>query len=198
MGKLFVIIGKSSVGKDTIYKKLLRSHLSLKPLITYTTRPPRDNELNGKEYYFCTNSDMLSMQKDDEIIECRKYDTVEGEWFYFTVNNMDLESNNYLTISTLEGYETLRNRIGHDIVIPIYIVASDFSRLSRAINREQQNMYPKYKEVCRRYIADEDDFSTENLSKNQIIHKDWFYNFDNKSRDCILSIMKYINKELSQ
>ena len=51
MSSLFYIIGKSSTGKDTIYKELCqKKELNLRPLVMYTTRPIRDMEEEGREY----------------------------------------------------------------------------------------------------------------------------------------------------
>ena len=53
MGKIFCIIGKSSSGKDTVFKILKEDkELDLKGVVLYTTRPKRDSEINGVEYYF--------------------------------------------------------------------------------------------------------------------------------------------------
>ena len=60
MGKIFCLMGKSSCGKDTLYKRILSdSSLPLKTLIPYTTRPPRKEERNGVEYYFLTEEEEL-------------------------------------------------------------------------------------------------------------------------------------------
>ena len=53
MGKIFCLIGKSSCGKDTLYKRILSNgSLPLKTLVSYTTRPARIGETDGVEYYF--------------------------------------------------------------------------------------------------------------------------------------------------
>ena len=53
MGKIFCIMGKSATGKDTIYKKILQnSELKLRRIVSYTTRPIREGEEEGVEYYF--------------------------------------------------------------------------------------------------------------------------------------------------
>ena len=53
MGKIFYIMGKSSSGKDSIYRMLEEDQeLGLKRLVIYTTRPIRDGEKNGREYFF--------------------------------------------------------------------------------------------------------------------------------------------------
>ena len=53
MGKIFCLMGKSSSGKDTIFKELKDdTDLNLKPIISYTTRPKRVSETQGIEYFF--------------------------------------------------------------------------------------------------------------------------------------------------
>ena len=53
MAKIICLLGKSCSGKDTIYKKLLADEsLGLVPFVTYTTRPMRAGEQEGREYHF--------------------------------------------------------------------------------------------------------------------------------------------------
>lgn len=167
MGKIFCIIGKSSTGKDTIFKRLLkREDLNLKNIISYTTRPIRENEKEGIEYYFCSESDMHRFDADGKMIESRCYDTFHGKWYYFTVDDgqADLSKGNYLIIGTLESFEKLSAYYGKDVVYPIYIEVEDGIRLDRALLREHQQTEPKYEEMCRRFLADNRDFSAENLA----------------------------------
>ena len=49
MGKIYYMMGKSSSGKDTLYKELMQRLPELKPLVLYTTRPMREGERNGVE-----------------------------------------------------------------------------------------------------------------------------------------------------
>ena len=88
MGRLYCLIGKSGSGKDTIFKHLLSdSELSLSPVVTYTTRPRRDNETDGVEYNFITDERLNDYKKSGKIIELRRYDTVKGAWYYCTVDD---------------------------------------------------------------------------------------------------------------
>ncbi|HCL01932.1 MAG TPA: guanylate kinase [Lachnoclostridium phytofermentans] len=174
MSKIFVIMGKSATGKDTVYKKLIESNeLMLKTAVGYTTRPIRKGERNGVEYRFVTENEMENLKEKGLIIEHRSYDTVQGEWHYFTVNDEQiiLGKNDYLLISTLEGFVQIRKYFGKDIVIPIYIEVADDIRLERSIIRERKQENPKYAEVCRRYLADEEDFSEEKLMEANIIKR---------------------------
>lgn len=159
-GKVFYIIGKSSSGKDTIYKRLL-SETNLKPIVPYTTRPMREGEREGVEYHFV--SSIEEMQKKGDIIESRSYNTKLGVWTYATVNDgqIDLSSHSYLTIGTIFSYLKVREYLVD--VLPIYIEVDDGIRLQRALDRERKEKIPKYSEMCRRFLSDEEDFSKDKL-----------------------------------
>ena len=171
MGKIFCVMGKSASGKDTIYRGLLtHKELSLRRVIPYTTRPIRDGEVDGDTYFFCSEKQVQELQDAGKIIELRTYHTVYGPWKYFTVDDgqFDEQTGNYLMIGTLETYGKICTYFGEDRVIPIYIEVEDGERLIRAISREREQEEPKYEEMCRRFLADAEDFSEENLKRNGI------------------------------
>lgn len=191
MGKIFCLMGKSSSGKDTIFKEINEDKdLDLKPIISYTTRPKRINETNGVEYFFINKDELNKFENENKVIEKRVYHTVHGDWFYGTINDgqIDLSKNNYLLITTLEAYESLRDYFGDDKVCPFYIDIEDGIRLERALEREKRQDKPNYDELCRRFLADNQDFSDENLS-NLGINK--FYINENLE-SCINNIKKDI------
>ena len=191
MGSIFCIVGKSSSGKDTIYKRLLENlSLHLKRIVPYTTRPIRAGEQEGVEYHFTTTERLSRLQEENSIIECRAYDTVYGVWYYFMAKDsqIDLDENDYLAIGTLESYTKIRDYFGENRVVPVYIDLDDGERLSRALEREKKQSQPKYEEMCRRYIADGKDFSPDNLERAGITVK-----FDNQDLDsCLDKVEAYI------
>lgn len=194
MGKIFCLMGKSSTGKDTIGKYLLKT-MDLKNIVLYTTRPIREGELEGREYYFVNNDEFKELETSGKVIEKRVYNTIHGDWTYATVDsNIDLENNNYLVLNTLIGYEKLVNYYGKDTVIPLYIWVDLNTRIDRAFTREEQEKNPKYREICRRFIKDEEDFKEENLTRLEILEDNRFEN-DNLDR-CIYQIEKKIKTEL--
>ncbi|MCC3866103.1 guanylate kinase [Terrisporobacter petrolearius] len=191
MGKIFCLMGKSSSGKDTIFKGINDDKdLDLKPIISYTTRPKRINETNGVEYFFINTDELNKFEKENKVIEKRVYHTVHGDWFYGTINDgqIDLNKNNYLLITTLEAYKSLRDYFGEDKVYPFYIDIEDGIRLERALERERKQDKPNYDELCRRFLADNKDFSAENLSSLGI---NKFYINENLE-NCINDIKKDI------
>lgn len=174
MGKIYCIMGKSSTGKDTLFKKILGDErLALKTIVPYTTRPMRAGEQNGVEYFFCDEEKVEQLEREGRIIELRAYDTVHGIWKYFTVNDnqIDLKNQDYLIIGTLESYLKIRDYFGKDKVVPIYIEVEDGERLSRALCRERMQENPKYEELCRRFLADSKDFSEEKLKEAGITRR---------------------------
>lgn len=168
MGKIFYIMGKSSSGKDTIYRRLLEDQeLALRNIVLYTTRPMRQGEQPGREYYFVGEETFREYEAQGKIIESRIYQTVYGPWIYFTADDgqVQLEQRNYLGIGTLESYLHMKEYYGEEKICPLYIEVEDGERLKRAIRREELQPEPKYTEMCRRFLADEEDFSPDNLKK---------------------------------
>lgn len=172
MGKIYYLMGKSSSGKDTIFKKLIEDkELGLKTIVGYTTRPMREGEVEGVEYHFIDEAALARLDAEGRIIELRAYNTVYGVWKYMTVDDGQIAlegDDNYLLIGTLESYEKVRNYFGRDKLIPLYINVDDGVRLQRALDREKTQDKPKYAELCRRFLADEADFSEENISRCEI------------------------------
>ena len=179
MAKIFFVLGKSCSGKDTIFKKLKEDRqLNLNTVTGYTTRPMREGEINGVEYFFVNNEELEALKNQGKVIECRDYNTVYGVWSYFTVDDgqINLEKGNYLYIGTLESYEQMVRYYGKEVVVPIYVEVETGERLTRAVNRERQQENPKYTELCRRFLADQKDFSEENLEEAGIVRR--YYNDD--------------------
>lgn len=190
MGRIFCVMGKSATGKDTIYRELFnRKDISLQKVIPYTTRPIREGEENGREYFFCDQHKVEELKKQGKIIELRAYDTVYGCWMYFTADDgqIDLTQGDYLLIGTLDTYRSIRKYFGEEKVVPIYIEVEDGERLLRAIQREQCGT-PKYEEMCRRFLSDAADFSEDNLKECNITKR--FMN--NNLEDTIEEIVSYI------
>ena len=163
MPEIAFIMGKSASGKDKIYKNLIEDEsLKLNTVILYTTRPMRE------------------------------YNTVYGVWKYFTADDgqIDLNSGNrYLVIGTLEAYDKFCEFYGKQHIMPIYIEVEDGLRLTRAIHREQKQDNPHYEEMCRRFLADSEDFSEENIAKAGITRR---FSNNGELEDCISEVKSAI------
>lgn len=191
MGKIFCLMGKSSSGKDTIFKRLRENEaLGLKPVVTYTTRPMRQNETDGVEYFFINEDRLKEYEAEGKVIEQRVYHTVFGDWYYSTIDDGQIKLNeaNYLLIVTLEAYNNLKRYFGTEHVVPLYVAVEDGMRLERAIAREKKEITPNFNEVCRRFLADNADFSDEKLQDSGIEK----YYFNIKLEECVCEITEEI------
>lgn len=192
MGKIYYIMGKSASGKDSIFKELKKRMPQLREIVLYTTRPIRENETEGVEYHFVNEEFLRRMQEKKRVIELRSYDTKCGIWKYFTADDgqIDLEEFHYLAIGTLESYAAMTAYFGVENVVPIYVEVEDGLRLLRAVERERLQTNPKYAELCRRFLADSEDFSEKNLKTAGINRRFQNVDFD----ECIGEICQYIKE----
>lgn len=193
MGKIVYLMGKSSTGKDTIFKELIkRDKLHLENIVPYTTRPIRAGERNGVEYFFTDEEGFQELVSRGKVIEDRAYHTFHGLWRYFTVDDgrIKLDDKNYIMIGTLEAFLKVKAYFGEENLLPVLIELDDGVRLQRALNRELKQEHPKYEEMCRRFLADSVDFSEEKIKEAGICRR--FYN-DDLIR-CISEIEDYIKE----
>ncbi len=195
MGKMIYLMGKSSTGKDTVFKELLScEQMKLRRIVPYTTRPIRIGEKDGKEYHFTDDAGYERLAAQKKVIEARVYHTYHGLWRYFTVDDgeIDLNRYNYLVIGTLESYLKTAEYFGKDKVLPVLLELDDGIRLQRALDRERKQANPRYQEMCRRYLADAEDFSEEKIRKAGITGR---FSNDNLTK-CIAQIKEYVQNNL--
>ena len=194
MGKIVYLMGKSSSGKDTVFKKLMKKGLGLQPIVPYTTRPIRAGEENGVQYFFTDEDGFQSLCSQGKVIEDRAYHTMHGLWRYFTVDDGQilLGERSSIVIGTLEGYMKMKAYFGEEKLLPILIELDDGIRMQRALDRERKEEHPKYKEMCRRFLADCEDFSEEKIQEAGICRR--FYNED--LEQCLTEIVAYIAENI--
>ncbi len=198
--RIFCLMGKSAAGKDTIYRRIREKAAEsgktalLGEVVPYTTRPIRTGEKNGSTYFFETDPEFEKAKAEGKIIESRDYDTVYGIWHYYTKDDgqIDLKERSYLLIGTLESYRSFVRYFGQECVVPLYLELEDGERLQRALNRERQQEKPKYAELCRRFLADTQDFSEDQLREAGIRKR---YVTENMEA-CTEEIWKSICREL--
>ena len=193
MGKIFYIMGKSASGKDTIYKELIEKMPKFHSIVPYTTRPMREGEKDGVEYFFTGREELERQLASGKVIESRTYQTIAGPWTYYTVDDGQFDvadDESCLMIGTLESYEKMCAYFEAGKMVPVYIEVPDGIRLLRAVKREENQKKPNYREVCRRYLADEKDFSEENLERLGITKR--YQNTDMEI--CVEEILRDLDK----
>lgn len=188
---IFCIIGKSGTGKNTLLKIILENNNLLKYMVPFTTRPMRENEINGKDYIFLSNSDIF---KFNNVLEHRIYnvsDDCNNKWIYG--NYKPTEKYNIM-IGTIESCKKINAT--HDYILyPIYIKLPDDERLYRIINRSYNDTYKNAKELVRRFYQDNVDFNDETLTSIGIDKTNTFINFDKYKTATYIN--NYINEVIN-
>ena len=193
MGRIYYLLGKSATGKDTLYKEILKWRPKLRTVTMYTTRPIREGETDGVEYFFTGREELERQLASGKVIESRTYQTIAGPWTYYTVDDGQFDvadDESCLMIGTLESYEKMCAYFEAGKMVPVYIEVPDGIRLLRAVKREENQKKPNYREVCRRYLADEKDFSEENLERLGITKR--YQNTDMEM--CLEEILRDLDK----
>ena len=163
---MLILCGKSGSGKDTLATEILKKHPEdTTRLVSYTSRPMRDGEVNGREYVFIRKEEFLKGIEDGSFVEYRSYKTlIEGkpdEWFYGTGKFERTEGRGLvIAIKDLEGSRVLKDyceEIGEPCEC-ILVETPDKIREERAKLRFDKT------EWDRRLKADEVDFSEEKMA----------------------------------
>ena len=129
--KIFCLMGFSSSGKDTILKQVLKDIDDVKPIISTTTRPMRKGETEGVEYYFIDDTEFF--RRGTDFVEQRIYHTKVKE---NGIERMELEKDDYLiVIVDSVGYKELKNYVGNNKIVPIFISAPQEELRARALAR---------------------------------------------------------------
>lgn len=139
MKKFTIIAGKSASGKDTILQQILKTS-NCKSIISTTSRPKRDNEQEGVDYYYISRDEFIDLIEENAFIEYRKYNTlVNGEkdtWYYGIRKNNKYDDNcKYVVVLDFNGARSFINHYGADNCKLCYIYCDEEKRKQRAMKR---------------------------------------------------------------
>ena len=159
-----ILVGKSASGKDTILQQVLKVSKSFNPIVSTTSRPKRDNEKEGVDYYYVSKSSFLDLINDNQLIEYRTYDTLVGgikDTWYYGLQKKDLDLNKkYIVILDLDGARSFIDYYGSNNCRVCYIYCYDEKRKERAKKRPNFDE----QEWNRRFEADKKDLSLSKFS----------------------------------
>ena len=147
--KILAIYGMSAAGKDTFLNHL-SNNFDLNKILLTTSRPPREKEIDGVDYLFKKKKDIL---KSDNFLWPIDYNS----WIYAIAK--ESIKNDKINVGIFNTYwmkKLFEDNDEHFDLMAIEISASDKDRLMRSLRREKN---PDCDEICRRFLADKQDFN---------------------------------------
>ena len=191
---IVVLIGKSAVGKDTIKNELL-INLNCHNSISYTTRPKRNGEENGKEYFFVSKKEFDILKNNNQILEHTEYN-VCGSLFEYGLGNDSFVNDkinvvivNPIGLKQLIKHEQIKNRL---FIVQMTLPDDEIKR--RYFEREkQEDIKNLNKRFEARKLRDEEDFK----DLNEIILENNLNNCEisnYNTKDTVKKLINYIYK----
>ena len=148
---MLVLVGKMCSGKNTI-RDILVDEYGMEPVLTHTTRPPRDGEENYIDYIFINDTHFKNLKEDGWFAETTSYNVASGDTWYYGSAVHDYENGqNKIIILNPEGLKEVEKR--GIPVFAIYLLAPESAIRDRAKKRGDPQ-----DEVERRIKADNEDF----------------------------------------
>ena len=179
--KLFVILGKSCSGKTTILNEVLNK-LEIPVLMSYTTRPPRANEVDGKDYNFVDIHTFDEDYKNEDILEYDVFriDSIRQTWVYYTKkSDLLLDKISQIKIVSPTGLaQLMSNKELRNNIVSIYIDSPDKLRQKRYLTRciSPDNMNDRFKRdekafehLFTDYMVNNDENTSIHEASNQLI-----------------------------
>lgn len=192
MSKIIVaLIGKAGAGKDTVAKELATANPHWNTIISCTTRPKREGEEEGVNYYYLTDEEFQSKMEQGDLLEA----TCFNGWHYGTLKSSLHEGVN-VGVFNPEGFDSLIpfEKKKEIILFGYFINASDKIRMMRQLCRE---IDPDVAEICRRYFADEDDFEMIDAMHEHYIYGYFDDEFLNENVDDLNIAVKKISNNVN-
>ena len=164
MKKIVAIVGPSASGKNTLLEELKSCLINYNFIKHITTRPKREKEIDGIEYNFITDEEMIKKILNNEIISAANY----RGWVYGIEEKALADNKINIGDFSLEDLDNLRYNNNIKLYI-IYLTAASKIRFIRSLQRESN---PNIDEIYRRYLSDDEDFYwfEEDLSQNVYKH----------------------------
>ena len=163
MYKILAIVGKAGSGKDTIMQRVLAAAPGrFHEIISATTRPPREGEVDGKNYHFKQPSEFGHWVRNGYMLEYTQF----NNWYYGTPIFSLVEDKVNIGVFNPAGVRAL-SRLPQVSLAIAYVYTDDKTRMMRQLCREE---YPNVQEIVRRFQTDEEDFEkfAQDFERDQV------------------------------
>lgn len=191
--KVVALMGKAGAGKDALLHKIMEKYGDeFASIISCTSRPPREGEVDGVNYHFLTSEQFAEKLMDGDMIEA----VVFRDWCYGTSYDSLNPDKINIGVYNPQGVGILLD-MEYDIdLYPIMVNCRDKTRLLRQLNRESD---PDCKEIVRRFEADAEDFGNSVWDKINLpddhphseIHNEAYSSLDFLANEVVGSIRRW-------
>lgn len=158
---IVILCGASASGKTTLANYIVEHTDNFSKVVTYTTRPPREGEVNGIDYYFLTNEKFDELKNAGFFVEYAKY----RDWQYGTGVNFDKNENKIVVLTPAGARAFLNNGELKDHVRVIYLDVDRRSRLIKLLSRGDD-----IEEAYRRNLSDVGMFDAFEREADYVLH----------------------------
>ena len=148
MAKLFVLAAPSGAGKTTIAKRILDEVNNLTFSISATTRKPRENEQEGKDYFFLSEEEFVEKIKNNEFIEWEKF----YDYYYGTLSGFVDEylNKNISVLLDVDVKGALNIKRNYPDSITIFIMPPSIEELEKRLRGRQTETEDEMKKRIQR------------------------------------------------
>lgn len=163
MYNIIALMGESGSGKDTVLKETLIQYPELHKIITSTSRPRREKEIDGVNYFYYTDEEFIQKIQNNEMLDWQIF----NNWQYGTeLKSLD-ENKINIGVFSPKAIRTLLKREDCN-VFAVWVRTTDKERLLRQLNRE---VNPDVREIVRRATTDYEDFDNIEFDYFEVLNE---------------------------
>lgn len=175
-----VLMGKSASGKDTIKNELIEKH-GFHPIVTYTTRPMRDGEVDGVTYHYISDEEFKQKIEDGFFAEYKTYLAKVGvgqyeKWYYGTSKeSLENADENTVVVLTPDG---VRDILKYNLDMKVIWVYANSKTIENRLEERIKHGIAIAEECERRIVKDYKDFKIADCLADKIVYNNDGYNLD--------------------
>lgn len=162
-----ILVGASASGKSTLAKEFEKQNPNFSRIVTYTTRPKREGEVDTVDYHFISDEVFESMIKGDMFVEHADY----RGWHYGTAVNFGKNEDKIVVLTPAGARAFRRYAQNHpELGLNIFVVYLEVDRKSRLIKMLQRDS--DIDECTRRSLSDVGQFDSFEDEADCVINND--------------------------